>query len=168
MESGSREKLIGILKTFRNAMLVTQHEGKSLRSRPMALIKVEEPSGDVWFLTSFESGKVDDIQTSSEVCVALQDEKKFLSLSGHATIARDRKKIEELWTEEAKVWFPKGKDDPDLAVIHVIPTEGEYWDNAGSNRIKYLVQSVKAYVTGTTPNLDQSQHGAVALNGDRA
>lgn len=165
METGSRERLLDILKTFRNAMLVTQAEDGSLRSRPMALMKVEQDSGNVWFMTNIDSGKIDEIATHPEVNVTLQEERKFLSLSGTASIVRRREKIHELWTEEAKVFFPKGKDDPDIALIRVRPIEGEYWDNEGVSGIKFLVEAVRAYVTGTTPHPDSMQHGAVSLNG---
>jgi general stress protein 26 len=163
METGTREKLMALLKSFRNAMLVTQANNK-LRSRPMALLKVED-NGDLWFITGIDSGKVDEIQHHPEVNVCLQEDGKYLSLCGQASLVRDRAKIDELWTEEAKVWFPKGKDDPNIGLIRVTPTEGEYWDNAGIQGIKYVVEAVKAYVTGTTPEIDQGLHGSVAMNG---
>lgn len=165
MEDGSREKLLNTLKTFRNAMLVTTASDGMLRSRPMALMKVDEPSGDIWFMTSSASGKVDEIETHAQVNVSLQKDNAFLSISGKASINRDRAKLDEIWSEEAKVYFPKGKEDPDLALIKVSPAEGEYWDNEGVNGLKLLIASVKAYVTGTTPDFDKSQHAAVHLEG---
>jgi general stress protein 26 len=164
MESDSRKKLIEILKTFRNAMLVTHTVDKTLRSRPMALMRAEE-NGDVWFMTSFDSGKVDEIEMSPDVNVSMQEGHTFLSLSGRASISRDRAKIEELWTEHCKVYFPKGKNDPDIAIIKVSASEGEYWDNAGINRVKFLFETVKAYVKGTPPEIDTTQHGTVSLKG---
>ncbi|AUX42820.1 pyridoxamine 5'-phosphate oxidase [Sorangium cellulosum] len=164
METGSREKLMEILKKFRNAMLVTQASHGVLRSRPMALMKVDDATGDIWFMTSIDSGKVDEIESNPEVNVTLQEEHRYLSLSGRASIVRSRAKIEELWSEEAKVFFPRGKDDPHLALIHVSPREGEYWDNHGAAGLRFLVEAVKAYVTGTTPKADSTQHGAVPLS----
>ncbi len=163
METGTREKLMGILKSFRNAMLVTQAQDKTLRSRPMALLKVED-NGDCWFMTGFDSGKIDEIGQNPMVNVSLQDDRKFLSLSGQAVINRNREKLEELWSEHLKVFFPKGKEDPNLALICVTPSEGEFWDNEGVQGLKFLLESVKAYVTGTTPDIDNAQHGAVSLN----
>jgi general stress protein 26 len=164
METGTREKLMALLKSFRNAMLVTQALDHTLRSRPMALLQVED-NGDCWFMTGFDSGKVDEIERNPMVNVSLQEERKFLSLSGRATISRDRQKIDELWSEHLKVFFPNGKEDPNLVLIRVTPAEGEYWDNDGTQGLKFLVESVKAYVTGTTPNVDEAQHAAVTLNG---
>lgn len=163
METGTREKLMGILKSFRNAMLVTQAQDKTLRSRPMALLKVDD-NGDCWFMTGFDSGKIDEIGQNPMVNVSLQDDRKFLSLSGQAIITRDRQKLEELWSEHMKVFFPRGKEDPNLALICVSPSEGEFWDNEGVQGLKFLLESVKAYVTGTTPDVDNAQHGTVSLN----
>lgn len=162
MENGSREKLMEVMKSFRNAMLVTQASDKTLRSRPMALMRTEE-NGDMWFMTAFESGKVHDIETNPEVNVTMQEGSKFLSITGRGDISRDRAKIDELWSEPCKIYFPKGKDDPDLALIRVTANEGEYWDNEGVNRMKFLFEAVKAYVTGTTPDFDKGQHGSVSL-----
>lgn len=90
----------------------------------------------------------------------------FASVTGRASVHRDRAKIHELWTEHAKVYFPKGKDDPEIVLIKVSAEEGEYWDNDGLEGIKYLFEAVKAYVTGTKrpENDDKEQHGSVSLN----
>ncbi len=50
-------KLLEILKKFRTAMLVTHASHGALRARPMALVKVDGDTGDVWFMTSIDSGK---------------------------------------------------------------------------------------------------------------
>jgi general stress protein 26 len=164
MENGSRDKLIEILNTFRTAMLVTSTQDGTLRSRPMALLQVE-PSGDLWFMTSVKTGKIDEIAAHARVNVALQKDAAFASVTGRASIHRDRAKIHELWTEHAKVYFPKGKDDPEIVLIKVSAEEGEYWDNEGLEGIKYLFEAVKAYVTGTKkPDDDKEQHGSVNLN----
>ncbi|HTN86785.1 MAG TPA: pyridoxamine 5'-phosphate oxidase family protein, partial [Sorangium sp.] len=101
MENGSREKLLEILKKFRNAMLVTQASHGTLRARPMALVKVDDGTGDIWFMTSIDSGKIDEIESNPEVNVTLQEQRRYLSLSGRASIVRSRAKIDELWSEEA-------------------------------------------------------------------
>lgn len=163
MEQGSREKLLELLQTFENAMLVTAAKDGSLRSRPMAVFQVERTDGTLWFMTSATSGKVDEIAADSHVNVALQKAREFVSVSGRARVVRDRSKIDELWSEHAKVYFPKGKDDPDLALIRVAVDEAEYWDSAGVQGIKYLFEAVKAYVTGTTPEVGADQHGSVKL-----
>ena len=55
--------------------------------------------------------------------------------------------IDELWTPVLKAWFPKGKDDPDVALLKVDVTKAEYWDAPSSTIVK-LVGFTKAVLTG--------------------
>ena len=88
----------------------------------------------------------------------------YLAISGHASLVVSRTKINEVWQEPYKVWFPEGKTDPNLALISVDLVEAEYWDNAGAEKVKYLFESAKAYLTGTTPKVvEGDQHGFVKL-----
>jgi general stress protein 26 len=159
------QKFHDLLSKFKTAMLVTHTGGGDLRARPMAIAQVE-PNCRVWFFTGVESGKVHEIETDTHVSVVCQrDRDIYLSLSGLATLSRDRAKIDELWTEELKTWFPKGKEDPNVGLMAVQPEVGEYWDQEGFNKIKYLFEAAKAYATGTTPKVEEGdQHGKIALS----
>ncbi|MDB6175069.1 MAG: class probable F420-dependent enzyme [Chthoniobacteraceae bacterium] len=142
------------------AMLVTHAGNGKLRARPMALAKVES-DGQLWFITDSETAKAHEIETESDVQVVCQNDRStYLSLQGRASLIHDREKIEELWQEPFKVWFPKGKEEPNLALISVEPIEGEFWDTQGLKKISYLFEAAKAYATGTTPNIEEGeQHG---------
>jgi len=88
----------------------------------------------------------------------------FLSLRGDARIEEDRARIKELWKEMYKVWFLGGPEDSDVALIVVDPVEAEYWDNRGTNKIKYLFDAVTAYVTGESPErVDTDLHAKTEL-----
>ena len=76
---------------------------------------------------------------------------------------RRRALIERLWSEAWRVWFPGGKDDPSLCLIRVEAREAEYWDNAGTQGIKYVLEAVKAYAKGETPAVDNKQNAKVGL-----
>ena len=71
----------------------------------------------------------------------------FVSVSGRANLVRDKDKAKELWTPAMKAWFPKGPEDPDLALLKVSVEKAEYWDTPSST-IVHLVGYVKATVTG--------------------
>lgn len=137
-------------------MLVTRSTAGELRARPMAVAQVEADN-DLWFVTGTGSGKMDEIAADPHVCVTFQSSSQFLSLSGQATLVRDRQKIDQLWNEAWKVWFPEGKQDPSLALLRVEAHEGEYWDRSGVEGLKYLFQAGKAYLQGTRPETDQQQ-----------
>jgi general stress protein 26 len=159
-----KQKFHDLLARFETAMLVTHTNDGSIRARPMAIAGVEEDS-HVWFFTEQESGKVEEIVLDTHVAVVCQkDREVYLSLTGKASLLKDPAKAQELWKPEFKAWFPKGVDDPNLALVYVTPAEGEYWDNAGMQKIKYLFEAAKALATGTKPHIDEGeQHAKVQL-----
>lgn len=161
---GQREHFHKLLKQFHTAMLVTHADLGRLRARPMAIAQVEDDCR-VWFITGAETAKTHEIEANTRVHIVCQDDRSaYLSLSGYADLVRDRVKIGELWQEPFRVWFPEGKDDPNIELIVVRTEEGEFWDNEGFNKIKYLFESAKAYATGTTPKVKEGeQHGVVRL-----
>lgn len=145
-----------LLVGFDNAMLVTRSTAGELRARPMAIAQVEADN-DLWFVTGMDSGKIDEIAGDAHVCVTFQSGSQFASLSGRASVVRDAKKIDQLWNEAWKVWFPEGKSDPSLVLLRVEGQEGEYWDRSGVRGLKYLFQAGKGYLQGTRPEIDQQQ-----------
>ena len=145
-------------------MLVTHTPAHGLRARPMQIAGVDADSR-VWFFTALESGKVEEIALDTHVAVVCQKNRDlYVSLTGKASVLRDPAKVEELWKEPFKAWFPGGKDDPQLSLVSVTPEEGEYWDNEGFRKIKYLFEAAKAYAKGTKPEIEEGeQHGKVKL-----
>jgi general stress protein 26 len=163
MQNNQSQKLCELLKKFSTAMLITHSESGGLRARPMALVEVED-SCRLWFITSEESAKVHEIEHDRNVLIACQDgEKVHISLNGQAHLERDRARIERLWQESFKVWFPEGKTDPQIVLIAVSPVDAEYWDNSGVNGVSYIAKSAKAYLSGTTPDISEDQHGRVIM-----
>lgn len=165
-DSQSLEHLRTVLKTFDTAMLVTHAPEGRLRGRPMALAGVDE-DGKLWFFTQNDTGKTHEIENDAEVNIVCQrDGDAYASISGRATISHDQAKINELWKESFKVWFSLGKVDPSLALISILPEDGEYWENGGLKRVKYLLDAVRAYATGVRPRLPEpEQHGKIHLHG---
>jgi general stress protein 26 len=147
---GKKKHLRELIADFDTAMLVTRTAEGDLRGRPLTVAHDEATDdGKVYFATSVESPKVGELEADAHVAVTFQDDKRYVSLSGTARLTRDRALIERLWAEPWKVWFPKGKDDPTLAILVVTPDAGEYWDQTGLAGLRYLVSSVKAYAAGT-------------------
>jgi len=155
---------ISLLKKFQNVMLVTHSGLHGFHSRPMAIAEVED-DGRLWFVTSVDTAKVHEIAVDSHVHLVAQDgNNAFLTITGRASLIGDREKTAHLWQEAFRVWFPRGKDDPDIELIAVRPERGEFWDNTGARRFKYLWEAAKAYMSGTTPDAeDGDMHGKVRL-----
>jgi general stress protein 26 len=164
MTTAPDTKLHKLLADFGVAMLATHTNGGVMRARPMALAEVEA-DGTLWFLTEKHSPKIAEIAKDSRVVVTMQSSSKFVSLSGTAAPVEDRERVARLWKLEWKVWFPGGKDDPNLILIRVEGNSGEYWDNSGMNGVQYLFEAGKALLTGSRPTIDQDPkiHGKVGM-----
>jgi len=142
-----RQKVYEMLERFESAMLVTHNPDGTLDARPMRVAEVE-PAGSLWFLTSRSSRKVNEIAGDPRVLLVYEDDNQYLSISGTARVVDDGLRTRRLWKEPYKVWFPKGPDDPDLALLSVEPEIAEFWDVGGMKGLRYLFDAAKAYVTG--------------------
>jgi general stress protein 26 len=145
-----------LIEQFSFCMLVT-HDGAAgaLRARPMSPhCRPEE--GAILFLTDIRNHKDEEIAANHSVCLTFADSggQTFVSVSGVAGIADDRAKIAELWSLATRAWWDS-KDDPNIRVLQVIPSQAEYWDGPGT-----LVASVKmaaAALSGTRPEMGENR-----------
>lgn len=128
-DKGDLKKLRKLIKGARVAMLTTVASDGTLRSRPMATLKAPF-EGDVWFFTRASTPKADEIRDRAQVNVSFSDgdDNRYLSISGTASLVRDKERLEQLWSGRLKNWFPDGKKDPDLALLRVRVDRAEYWD----------------------------------------
>jgi general stress protein 26 len=145
------EKLWQMIKDIRFAML-TSEDGPHLRSRPMAASQ-STFTGSLWFFTRADSHKVEEVQADRRVCVSYADPDKqnYVSLSGTASVVRDRESIDAHWSEAVRAWFPKGKSDPEIALLRVDVSQAEYWD-APSSTMVHAYGYAKAVLTGEPPH----------------
>lgn len=144
----SVQKLGRLIKDIKFAMLTTVCDDGSLRSRPMATQEAEF-DGTLWFFTRAGAPKVGEVQRDEQVNVSYASpaDQRYVSVSGRARLVRDPAKNRELWSAAYKAWFPKGLDDPELALLRVEPDKAEYWD-APSSTMAHLFGVVKAALTG--------------------
>lgn len=117
------------LKGIPIAMLVTS-AGHKFHSRPMYTFELKD-DGIIWFLISREAAQT--YLTSNEGNVLLNYSNPqtdlYISVYGKAEISDNASKIEELWDNKFKPWFPAGKTDPSLCLLKIDPQEAEYWDS---------------------------------------
>lgn len=143
-------------------MLTTVGTGQTLSSRPMTAQQIDE-QGQMWFFTSDKHAFTGELVHQPEVNVtfAAPDESLYVSVSGRATLVKDRTKIEELWNPMVGAWFPGGMDDPDLALICVDMVNAEYWDSS-SSKMTQLFAIAKGIFTGQRPT-DIGEHVEIKL-----
>jgi general stress protein 26 len=157
-----QEKVHEILKEYDNVMLVTHSTGGRLDARPMHVAELD-PNCDMYFLTRMDD-KVSEIRQNPNAQVVAQQEKdSWVSLAGHVEVLNDRSKVDELWSEPYRAWFPDGKDDPNLRILAFRAERGEYWDQRGTRKAQYAFKVAKSYVTGDPPTPDSGEHGETRL-----
>lgn len=154
--SEATQKMWGMMKSIGFAMLTTEDDD-NLRARPMVAAQ-SDFDGTLWFFTRASSHKVDEVKQDQRVGVTYADPSKqdYVSLSGMARIVRDKGAIDEHWGESMLTWFPKGKDDPDIALLKVDVTMAEYWDSPNSTMV-HAYGYLKAVVTGKSPNPGENE-----------
>ena len=144
-------------------MLITLDGNEQPRSRPLQTLELDE-HGCLWFFVGADSPKVDEMSRQHDrVGVSYSDSAKqdYLSISGRGRLSRDRNRMKQLWSPWVKIWFPKGVDDPDLALLAIEIDRAEYWDAPGS-AVKRLYGLAKARATGDTDAL--GEHGKIGVS----
>lgn len=124
--------------------------GSPMAVRPMSVQKVDD-SGCLWFLSSNDSNKNEEIKDDDHVQLLFQESHHsgFLSIYGEAYISADKEKIKELWEPILKAWFTEGENDPRISVIKVVPSQAYYWDNKHGNAVAFIKQTASAIVGKT-------------------
>ena len=150
----SREDEIATLREMiadiRLAMSTTIEDDGSLRARPLATQQTEGDA-DLWFFAYGGSPKAAEARRHDRVNVSFADNdgNRWVSISGKTELVRDRAKMEELWKPILTAWFPKGLDEPDIALLKVNVEQAEHWDSASSKMVQ-LVGLVKSVAAGET------------------
>lgn len=139
-----------LLHKFDTAMLVTHSvSGGVCHARPMAVAEVSE-DGCVWFISKADAPKVEEIDQDRDILAVFAEPRQYLSVSGRAELSKDRTRIQAVWKESFRTWFEGGKDDPNIVLIKLRPSEAEYWDNTGAKGVRFALEYAAAYVKGET------------------
>ena len=149
----SNEEAIEKIKNLaegKMCLFCTKENGR-LESRPMGAMQVDE-SGDIWFFSAKSSNKNRQVQADPEVHLMFIEAGKqhYLSLTTEVAIVDDQKKVDELWNDLMKAWFPDGKRDPEISLLRASVVSGHYWDEKDGHLIGMLKAGLKALTKGKT------------------
>ena len=159
------EKLYNHIDEIEIAMMTTRRPDGHLHSRAMATQK-RAAGADLWFVTLEDSHKVRDLAADSHINLSYYKDRtrEWISVSGLASITRDRQKIHELYAADWKAWFPKEddprhgtKDDPRMVLIGVNVHAAVFLE-VNKPQPVVLYEVVKGFVTGSTPELGEMHH----------
>ena len=100
------------------AMMTTRRADGHLESRAMATQK-RASGADLWFVAAEGTGKLLDLQADPHVNLAYYKDRtrEWVSVSGLATLSRDRDKIHELYAPDWKIWFAAEGDEKSVPEV---------------------------------------------------
>jgi general stress protein 26 len=152
------EQLYELIDGIETAMLTTRTKDGALVSRPMQT-QARRAGTDLWFMTSVDSGKVDELIAEPQVNLGYYKDgtREYVSVSGHAHVTQDKAMIHELYKPDWKAWLGDegderdgGPDDPRIALIEV-KADSAYYLKSTQPRLVALFSVAKAIVTGNPP-----------------
>jgi general stress protein 26 len=156
------EKLYSLADDIEIAMMTTRRADGHLRSRAMANQKRAD-GADLWFVTVDESAKLRELAQDPHVNLSYYREStmEWISVSGIATISRDREKIRELYAADWKAWFHEEgdprhgtADDPRMVLIGVTVHAAEFLE-VNEARPVVLYEIAKGWLTGSDPDIGE-------------
>jgi general stress protein 26 len=132
-------QLAELIDNIEIAMLTMHDRSGALLARPMAPLEMDG-QGAFWFLTDQNSMSAEYLDV---VNLSFSDEKRstYVSLAGHAEMSFDRVRINQLWTEFARPWFPNGPESNGIALLKFVPASAEYWDAPNSRMVRMFAMA---------------------------
>lgn len=126
-------------------MCTNTTENNNLHAVPMSRQEVDD-EGNLWFLFSSESETYNNLQKNKHISVLYSDisNYNFLSINGVGEVSQDKSRIEKYWSKMIEAWFEKGKEDPTIRILKIIPSEGHYWDNKSNKLVTFLKVAASA------------------------
>jgi general stress protein 26 len=156
------DKLFEHIDDIEIAMMTTRRPDGHLQSRAMATQKRAE-GADIWFVTLDGQQKLRDLAADPHVNLSYYKDRtrEWVSVSGIATISRDRNKIRELYAADWKVWFPDEgdprhgtPDDPRFVLIG-IDIHAAVFLEVNKPQPVVLFEVVKGWLTGSDPDIGE-------------
>jgi general stress protein 26 len=148
-----RDLIRRLIKGIDIAMFTTIGEDGFPVSRPLSTQQVEFDGKVLWFFVRKDTPKVREIGRYPRVNVAYasKDSNAYLSVAGTAAVVDDQAKIDELWNDALKVYFKKGRTDPNLVLIQVTVHTVQYWDGPSTGLGKVIAFVIAAVTSDDAP-----------------
>ena len=82
-------------------------------------------------------------------------------IGGRLHLDHDPERLDRFWSPVVAAWFPKGKDDPDLTLLHLEAESGEVWINE-KGPVRFGLDVLKANMGRGPP--DPGVHERIRLS----
>jgi general stress protein 26 len=142
-------KLQDLVKSTPTCMFASRLGEAPFHVCPMQ-VQETDYEGRLWFFSGAESTHNQQIAADPRVQLIFSNhsDREYLTVYGTASISRDREQIDRLWNRMVEVWFPEGKDDPNLTLICVQPAIAHYWDTE-DGKLVTMAKILTAAATGS-------------------
>lgn len=153
-DSENYDKFWELLEGIKVCMAVTLDDDQ-LVSRPLSG-QTNRDENSIYFVTKISEQENGEIKYPKKINLSYihPDMPACVSVSGHVHLLNDRAKLEEIWDNHAKLWFPKGIDDPEVALLKVIPDQATYW-NISTSMIEVIWEFAKSRITQNQPRIGE-------------
>lgn len=105
-----------------------------------AMLKPRKRNGikEIYLSTNTSSLKVKSFKNNSKACLYICDKRFFrgIMLKGTVEILEDQESKDMIWQVGDKMYYPKGKTDPDYCVIKFNSISARYYSNFKSEDIE--------------------------------
>ncbi|UXH80554.1 pyridoxamine 5'-phosphate oxidase family protein [Roseateles amylovorans] len=141
ISGGSR--LSQLVAGQRIAMLATVLADGSIDSKPMTLLELDA-DGALWFFCEHHPDDDAAHERYRRVNLSFSDEVRsvYVSIAGRGELLHDKARLRELWTQQARPFFPEGPESERLAALKVTPDRSEYWESSNSLLVRGAALSV--------------------------
>ncbi|GGR84145.1 pyridoxamine 5'-phosphate oxidase family protein [Deinococcus sedimenti] len=141
------QELSKLIHGVKFAMLTVQNADGHLHAHPMTTQEVEF-DGDIWFIGGKDTAQVAAMRQHPQVNVSYSrpDKGVYVSVNGTAELVEDREKLDALWSDMYKAYFPEGKEDPNIQLIRISANGAEYWE--GEGKVRSLIEIARGMIKG--------------------
>jgi general stress protein 26 len=136
--------------------LFTRTETGALAGRPTSNNGEVEYDGDSWFFTYDDTRTVRDIEADPHASLACQGAPGllgkppvFITVTGRASVIRERARFAAFWRKDLERWFPQGIDTPGMVLLKVTAERLHWWDGEDDGEIVLEGAAAGATTPGT-------------------
>jgi general stress protein 26 len=156
----AKAKLKELVDSIDICLFSTAIKDGAMNTAPMSRQEVEA-DGTIWFMASVESDTCKNIEADEKVALhfANPSNYEFLCVQGKASLLRDQARVDKYWNKMMEAWFEKGKEDPSIRLIKVVPDDAQYWETKDGKVLTMLKIAASAisgqeFDTGRAGNLN--------------
>ncbi|WP_159499763.1 pyridoxamine 5'-phosphate oxidase family protein [Microbacterium sp. 18062] len=153
MTDDTHQTLTTLIERFRFAFLTTVQTDGTLVAHPLT-VQEAEFDGDLWFIIAKDAPAALNLERDAHAGISLSSNDAWVSLSGTARLVEDRAKLDELWSPSVEAWFPNGKEDPNVGLLHFAADGAEYWHSPGGTIVRAFASLTHRRVEGENAKVD--------------